>query len=160
MSVTHTNRRGDVYHLHEGTTRGGKPRYHFSRKTDGTLVAEIPAGYQVYENPRGQVFLRKVLRSRVRDDEVEACRTGIERFSRLKTHEFLLNVGKDAIDVYLLDHDLSALVDWLTPRRKLDAAALARTHGNYTAMLRFVLAHEDPRLFVAERFCFLGGVDD
>jgi len=52
-----------------------------------------------------------------------------------------------------------------TPRLITDAEleALKQTaiqHATYTAMLRFVLADQEGRLFLAERFCFRGAVDD
>lgn len=160
MPVTHTNRRGDLYYLHVGKTRTGKPKYHFSRSADGELVPEISAGYEIYENPGGQVFLRKELKSRIREEEMERCRGGIERHSKLKLHQFLLNRRKDEIEVYLLDRDYSALGLLLGTKAKMAAAEMARRHGNYTAMLRFILLGEIDRFFVAERFCFRGGVDD
>ena len=58
MPVTHTNRRGQTYYLHAGTTRTGKPRYWFSTKAEGELVDPIPEGHEVYENPDAQGFLR------------------------------------------------------------------------------------------------------
>jgi hypothetical protein len=33
-------------------------------------------------------------------------------------------------------------------------------HATYTAVMRFVLCDEEKRLFLAERFCFRGSVDD
>src|SRR4051812_17648139 len=61
MPFTHTNRRGQTYYLHAGTTRTGKPRYWFSMKDVGDLVEAIPADHEVYENPDAQVFLRKAV---------------------------------------------------------------------------------------------------
>jgi hypothetical protein len=39
-----------------------------------------------------------------------------------------------------------------------DTEKLPRAH--YTAMLRFTLIDKEARIFVAERFCFRGSVDD
>jgi hypothetical protein len=60
MPVTYVNRYRDTYYLHVGTTKTGKPRYWFSKKPEGELVESIPEGYEIYENPDAQVFLRKV----------------------------------------------------------------------------------------------------
>jgi hypothetical protein len=60
MPVTHVNRKRDTYYLHAGKTKTGKPRYWFSKTTEGDLVKLIPEGYEVYENPDAQVFLRKI----------------------------------------------------------------------------------------------------
>ena len=62
MTVTYKNRRGKTYYLHEGKTKTGKPKCHFSLKNNGELVDEIPDGYEIYEHPgTGGVFLRKKL---------------------------------------------------------------------------------------------------
>jgi len=62
MQVTYRNRRGKTYYLHEGRTKTGKPKYHFSLKNNGELVDELPDGYEIYEHPgTGGVFLRKKL---------------------------------------------------------------------------------------------------
>ena len=51
MPVTHVNRKRDTYYLHAGKTKAGKPRYWFSKSTEGDLVETLPEGYEVYENP-------------------------------------------------------------------------------------------------------------
>ena len=85
MPVTHVNRKRDTYYLHAGTTKTGKPRYWFSKSTEGDLVESIPEGYEVYENPDAQVFLRKIVpqlvtpvRGRHGRGRLEAVRTGAE----------------------------------------------------------------------------------
>ena len=85
MPVTHVNRKRDTYYLHAGKTKTGKPRYWFSKSTEGDLVETIPEGYEVYENPDAQVFLRKIVpqlvtpvRGRRGRGRLEAIRTGAE----------------------------------------------------------------------------------
>jgi hypothetical protein len=40
MPVSHTNRKGQVYYLHEGKTKTGKPCYYFSKEQGdvGTMI--------------------------------------------------------------------------------------------------------------------------
>jgi hypothetical protein len=45
--------------LHRGKTKLGNPKYFFALRDEGDLVEVIPAGYEVYENPNAQVFLRR-----------------------------------------------------------------------------------------------------
>lgn len=59
MPIRHVNRKGQVYYLHQGKTKTGNPRYHFSTKSGTDLVETVPDSYEVYENPNAQVFLIK-----------------------------------------------------------------------------------------------------
>ena len=38
LTVQYINRRSKSYYLHEGKTKTGKPKYHFSMKKEGKLV--------------------------------------------------------------------------------------------------------------------------
>ena len=51
MPITHVNAKGKTYYLHQGTTKTGKPKYHFAMKSEGALVQSIPVGFEIYENP-------------------------------------------------------------------------------------------------------------
>jgi len=42
MTITYTNRKGVTYHLCQGVTKTGKPRYYFARQPKGEPVPEIP----------------------------------------------------------------------------------------------------------------------
>src|SRR5262249_16791817 len=57
VPITHTNAKGKTHYLHQGTTKTGKPKYHFSLQSEGTLAEFIPAGFEIYETPNAQVFL-------------------------------------------------------------------------------------------------------
>jgi len=37
MSVKHVNRKRDTYFLHEGKTKTGKPKYFFSKESEGII---------------------------------------------------------------------------------------------------------------------------
>ena len=78
MPVTHVNHKRDTYYLHAGKTKTGKPRYWFSKTTEGDLVETIPQGYEVYENPDAQVFLRKIVPQLVTPDEIAVVERGLE----------------------------------------------------------------------------------
>jgi hypothetical protein len=60
VPITHTNAKGQTFALYQGTTKTGKPRYYFAMQSEGTLAKAIPAGYEIYENPNAQVFLRRI----------------------------------------------------------------------------------------------------
>jgi len=56
MAYSHTNSKGVTYYLHKKdvTLRGGKLQtiYYFAKDTRPEAINELPAGYQVVENPR------------------------------------------------------------------------------------------------------------
>jgi len=84
MAVTWKNRREDVYYLHEGRTKTGKPKYYFSRSDKGMIVDNIPDEYEIYENPNAQVFLRRKLVSLIKDEELDLLERGVRQYADLK----------------------------------------------------------------------------
>ena len=81
MPVTHVNRKRDTYYLHAGKTKAWNPRYWFSKSTEGELVGSIPEGYEVYENPDAQVFLRKIAPQLVTPAEIAMVEEGLRRYA-------------------------------------------------------------------------------
>jgi len=160
MAIQHTNRKGKTYYLHRHTTKGGRVGYHFSLDDEGQLVEEIPAGYEIYEHPRGQVFLRKKREPIITEEEVNLVRSEMEK--RASVEHFLIDVRDRAIVIHTADQDMDELQEFLSPfglsGRRVEEV-LAR-HLSYTPMMRFVLHDAEERTFTAERYCFLGGIDD
>src|SRR5262249_41563709 len=110
-------------------------RYFFSMKDHGQLVESIPEGHEVYENPDAQVFLRKKLPRFITDREVALVRQGLRKYAQ---HQHCM---ADVREKYI--------VVYHSERGDL-----------YKKMLRFPLVDQDPRRFAAERWCFLGSIDD
>jgi len=115
MSIEHTNFRGKTYYLHGGKTRKGNPRYYFSMKPEGERVDFIPNGYEIYENPEGQVFLRKTRPRIISEEEQALVEKGMEEYAEVK--HWKLDIKKDAIIIYTADREadgdkeLEALAD-------------------------------------------------
>ncbi len=127
--VQHVNRKGDTYYLHQGRTKTGKPKYFFSRKSEGELCQQLPDGFEIYENPRGQVYCRRIQPKLITELEIEAVREAIEKCGK----QFFAGVdvkGKDVI-VYEGEHPC----------------------------LKFRLCDDDKRLFEASRWCYRGSID-
>lgn len=61
MQIEYINRKGQRYYLHVGKTKTGKPKYHFAMSAGDSLAEAIPDGFEIYENPNAQVYLRKAL---------------------------------------------------------------------------------------------------
>ena len=72
MAIEYVNRRGERYHLLQGKTKTGKPKYYVSRKPGGVPVEHMPEGYEFYEEPdRGIVTVRKIRPTNVTTQERE-----------------------------------------------------------------------------------------
>jgi hypothetical protein len=135
MVVKHVNRKGKTFYLHETKTKTGKPKYYFSMKDEGQLVESIPDGHETYENPDAQVFLRKKLPRIITDAEITAVREALRKYAK----------------------DRRCLTD---VREKHIVVCNSERGDLYQKVLRFTLVDEDRRQFVAERWCFLGSIDN
>ncbi len=163
MPVSHTNRRGQVYYLHQGRTKTGKPRYHFSQKAEGDLAEAVPEGFEVYETPNGQVFLRKFV---PRETTPEELRTVEEGLRRAGVKWSLVEAKKDCLIVHTpsqSEGDLRDLAEKLAGpffgSRMAGWIEDQQRGGHYHPMLRFVLCDKESRCFSVQRWCFRGSID-
>ena len=168
MGVEYVNRKGDRYFLQQGKTKTGKPRYFFGRKIKETVVEKVPKGYEIYESPgAGQVFLRKVRPTEISTLEREMVEEGIRRYAGLEY--FLVEIRDNTLVVYLPDTsvtDVDRLIGMFggvaevgTERSKAAKATII-SHSTYGKMMRFGLVDADERLFMLQRWCFRGSIDD
>lgn len=154
MPVQYTNRKGKEYYLHQGVTRTGKPKYHFSPKREGKLAASIPAGFEVYENSNEQVFLRKVHPKIIGEDKVAALEKEFKKSSRYKY--CLVDVKENAIIVYMANQNVELLsgIMNLTPGREIETENYLKRTLSYSPGCRFLLLDREQRIFVAERYFY------
>lgn len=162
MTVTYINRKSQTYYLHQGKTSKGNPKYHFAQhQEDDNLVDIIPLGYEIYENPNGQVFLRRIPAQIITAEEVTAARDGMRKYSHLE--RFIIDVKKDTILIYTPDQDIDLLLEAFGPITGLmPAGAEEKVESilTYSPMLQFVLVDRTNRLFQTYRFSFFGDIDD
>ena len=152
MPVTHVNRKDDTYYLHSGKTKTGKPRYWFSKSRDGELLESIPKGYEIYENPDAQVFLRKIVPQLVTPFEVEVVKKGLERYA--PGQHCIVDVQGDQIVVY---HAERVRLD--LERFGFGVQELPPSSRSYLKVMRFILVDEKQRTFRVQRWCFRGSID-
>lgn len=168
-ALAHENRIGVVYYLQEGKTRTGKPKYYAGRKLTGTPLAVMPEGYEFYERPdTAQVVVRKTSRSPITEFERKQAEDIVHRASGLKY--FAVAIEGDALVVYTPSAgraDTDRLLDvMMGPDLGLRSARADAFRDNwirrspYMKMLRFQLVDTDRRWYRAERWCFLGSIDD
>lgn len=161
MTVTYTNRRGKTYYLHQGKTSKGNPKYHFAQVAEGDLVDAVPPGYEIYENPNGQVFLRRIPAQIITDEEVAVVRDGMQKYGHLA--RFIVDIKKDTILIYTPDQDVDLLLEALGPIAGLmpgGAQEKLESILTYSPMLQFMLVDRLNRLFQTQRFSFFDEIDD
>ena len=140
MTMMHTNRKGKTYYLHQGITKKGNPKCFFALRDEGDLVETIPPGYEIYENPNAQVFLRRIRPQIVTDEEVAIVKSGMQHYCRLE--RFIIDVKKNSIIIYTPDQDVDLLVETLDTLRKpggRSAKAVVEKFLTYSPMLQFIL---------------------
>ena len=162
MPITHTNAKGKTYYLHQGTTKTGKPKYYFSMQSEGTLAESIPTGFEIYENPNAQVFLRRIPPKIITDEERQVVEDGMRKYAEVQ--DYKIDVKGNAIVVYTADRDIDALVNLFqdvgSMRDEAQIRNAIRREITYFPMLQFVLSDEKQQVFVAQRYCFRGAIDD
>jgi hypothetical protein len=161
--MTYTNAKGKTYYLHQGTTKTGKPKYHFSMQSEGTLAGSIPAGFEIYENPNAQVFLRRIPPKIITDEERQVVEDGMRKYAEVQ--DYKIDVKGNAIVVYTADQDIETLAGlfqgiYPDPTTNPQLLTLLRNEIHYSPMLQFLLENEQRRLFTAQRYCFRGAIDD
>jgi hypothetical protein len=147
--------------LHKGKTKLCNPKYFFSLRDEGNLVEAIPPGYDVYENPNGQIFLRRIQTPIITDEEVAVVESGMRQDCRLE--RFIVDVKKNAIVIYTPDQDVDSLADtlsFLAGSRNARVKDVLEKSLTYSPVLQFVLTDKAKRLFETQRYCFLGSIDD
>lgn len=160
MAIEYINRRGKKYYLHEGKTKTGKPKYFFAMKAEGSLVETMPVGYEIYENPNAQVFLRKTIPQLVKPEEIAIVKDGVKKYAKLEY--FIVDVKGANIIIYLCDQNVDGLMD-LIKSAGTDTAGMKERliqSFSYSPMMQFVLDDIETREFRVEQWCFLGGIDD
>ncbi|NUM34039.1 MAG: hypothetical protein HUU50_05825 [Candidatus Brocadiae bacterium] len=161
--MEYKNRKGDTYYLHQGETKTGKLRYYFSREQSAVSV-DIPDGYEIYENPNAQVFLRKKLPKVITESELAIVSQGVREYAQ----RFKVEIKKNTIVVFQPNQSLTGFEEILSripllnlfEYQKKEAMEIFDRSTTYSPIMRFVLVDEETREFRVERWCFRGSIDD
>lgn len=163
--MQYVNRKGDVYHLHVGKTKTGKPKFFFSCKSEGDLAGSVPDGFEVQESPEtAQVTLRRIRPVRVTSFEREMVCEAVRRKAKLEY--FIVDAQDDALTVYLpstdraLSGSLAEAMGIFSPQRLQQERDLMMRESYYVKMMRFALNDENKRTFSVHRWCFRGSIDN
>lgn len=159
MTIQYTNRRGQIYYLYQGITKTNKPKYFFSTKKNGDGLEIIPDGFEIYENPNAQVFLRKKEPPLITELEKQTVINEIKKNACIQ--HYIVDVKKDYITIYTAQSNpLFEQSSWLAELRQLRNLQPSLIGLNYAAEMRFQLVDVEGRYFMAERFCYRGSIDD
>lgn len=146
------SRKGNEYYLYSKITSKGNIKYYMSTKIQKGSIDEIPKGFEVYENPDGNVTLRKVFTHVLNLDEKEIIEKVIKKMC--KGVEYLLDDRKDGVGIYIDESygkrtsvlDLSYLTLGLgRPNRIM-----------YNPTFKIYKDKQDNEYYI-ERICYLGG---
>ncbi len=159
-NLEYVNRKGQTYYLHQGQTKTGKPKYFFSMKDKGILLDKVPEGWEIYENPNAQVFLRKTKPKLITKEETDIVTKGMEQFCQLKY--YLLDVKDNTILVHIPNQDVDALTNILQLSNRLNPKIMDAVNDSlsYSPIMKFILISQTERLFQTQRYCFRGFIDD
>jgi hypothetical protein len=162
MPISHKNRLGQTYYLHTGLKRGGGVQYYFSIKSEGSLAETAPAGFEVYESVGGQVFLRRKQPKLIHEEE----KAGLEReVAGLKPGNLYKVEARGKSPTIFESASRADRLEGIAPflflpKTPAEKRALQERFASYQAVMRFILADAELRLFAPERFCFRGSVED
>ena len=165
MPVTYTNRKGFTYFLNKGLTKTGKPRYYFAREQKGGPVDKVPPGYQIQESVNGIVSLVKQRPQLISAEEVASVEAAVKRHP--KSRNYRVAVKHDQVIVYeSTGPDMDVLQELLSMAGIGRDEAKKRLEGEldrytqFTPVMRFILDDQETRQYHAERWSYLGSIDD
>lgn len=121
------------------------------------MVDALPEGYEIYENPNAQVFLRRITPSVFTKEEIAIVRRSVKELSALKN--FKIDIRKGAIVVFEPDQDLDSLVKTFLAFPGHDSAEIRKMLDStitYSPTMRFVLEDAKQRTFRVERMSYIG----
>jgi hypothetical protein len=132
-------------------------------QSEGTLAKAIPTGYEIYENPNAQVFLRRIPPKIILDEERHVVVEGMRTYATVK--DYKIDIKGNAILIYTAVQEIDALADlfkdlYPDPTANVELMATLRKAVHYSPMLVFQLVDATRRTFQTQRYCFLGSVDD
>jgi len=166
MPVTYTNRKGHTYYLCQGLSKTGKLRYYFARQPKEGSPDQIPEGYKISESVNGVVSLVKDRPELIMPQEVASVEAILAR--KPKGRDYRVTVHKNQIIIYeRLGPDIDTLStifgkvsafqsDIVKARLQEQLDKMAR----FSPILRFILVDQGERKFTAERWSYMGDIDD
>jgi hypothetical protein len=166
MPVTYANRKGHTYYLCQSLTKTGKLRYYFAGEPKEGSPDQIPEGYRISESVNGVVSLVKDRPQLILPKEVAGVEAVLARHPKsrdyriaLKNNQIIIyeRLGPDVETLSAIFGNISALQsDTVKMHLQEQLDKMAR----FSPIMRFILVDMEEREFKAERWCYLGDIDD
>jgi len=158
--VSHTNRKGQTFYLHQRVTRTGQLRYVFRQQLlPEEAMRTIPPSHEVAEGVNGNVSLRKIKPRPITELELQRVRRVLQKHAHLQLCQAA--VKAKTIEVYEprgVKRYESRAQDNLPGRWSGLTSAKIRAHelrqAQYDPTMRFVLVDRKARHFSVERMCY------
>jgi hypothetical protein len=160
MPITYTNRKGSTYYLCQAVTKTGKQRHFFAREPKDTPVEEIPAGYEVEESINGIVSLVKVRPQLIFPEELASVQSALKKNPKGR-HYQAANRDKQIIIYESQVADFAGIlaqIGWSVPASIVQD--FSDRHAQFSPIMRFILNDSEDRIFIPQRWCFRGSIDD
>jgi hypothetical protein len=98
--VSYTNRKEQVYYLHAGQTKTGKPRYFVAKSIGASALAKLPAGFEIVETVNAVVSVRRIDPSARKIPETDLARVRAELANHPHLRRYRADVVKGEIIVF------------------------------------------------------------
>ena len=157
MPISHTNCYGQIYYLHEGKTKTGKPKYFMSKMAEGNLAESVPGGYEIYERPGGVISVRKIPKTPILPHELKYVQDKIAPLGDKENAELEKLLNK----LYPFEATVGGKRQRMPfeLRTRFEAEIKGKEiivyevrGGRVTPMLKFTLLDEDTREYSAEHW--------
>jgi hypothetical protein len=167
MPISHTNRKGKIFYLHQGITKTGKPRYFFSKTVEPDALEQIPAGHHIEESVNGVVSLVKDRKQLILPEEIQVIEAALHR--HLKGNNYRVSAKGKRIIVYERlgpdAEDMAEIFGKTLPmysRQELleGMQTILDKNAQYSPMLHFNLVDAVERTFCAERTTYVSSLPE
>jgi hypothetical protein len=163
MPITHKNCHGQVYYLHEGKTKTGKPKYFVSMKSEGNLPEAMPTGFEIYERPGGMVYVRKIPQTPILPHELKYVQDKIAPLGAKIAEREYAEWHAELDEVVLSPIKRLILGSCVHTRYEAEIRGkeiiIYEVKGDGRPMMKFVLDNEETRVYSVYSWCFRDGID-
>ncbi|MBN2147202.1 MAG: hypothetical protein JW726_07425 [Anaerolineales bacterium] len=167
MPISHTNRKGQTYFLHQGITKTSKPRYFFSKTAAPDALEQVPAGHHIEESVNGIVSLVKDRQQLILPEETQLVEDALHRHPKGNNYRVSAK-GKQIVVYERLGPDAEDMADifgktlLMYSRQELleGMQSLLDKNAQYSPMLHFKLVNTADRTFCAERATYVSSLPE